>query len=164
MTGRFASAAAAAAHTPVDRPPPLAASVAAAWEGFWFAAADARPLAAVRIGTAAIALVLWWSFVPDVAAWFDPAGLLPLDARKIRKIIVTGPGGVITPNCGGGSGCVSGYGRRHIIGELRQQFGPTVAEYQSAMGIVNKDGAAIYKYLNFDQIEEYAENAGSVAA
>jgi aconitate hydratase 2/2-methylisocitrate dehydratase len=41
---------------------------------------------------------------------------------------------------------------------------PTVAEYQSAMGIVNKDGAAIYKYLNFDQIEEYAENAGSVAA
>jgi len=82
MTGRFASAAAAAAHTPVDRPPPLAASVAAAWEGFWFAAADARPLAAVRIGTAAIALVLWWSFVPDVAAWFDPAGLLPLDAVR----------------------------------------------------------------------------------
>jgi aconitate hydratase 2/2-methylisocitrate dehydratase len=32
---------------------------------------------------------------------------------------------------------------------------PTVAEYHEAMGIVNKDGAAIYKYLNFDQIEEY---------
>jgi len=26
---------------------------------------------------------------------------------------------------------------------------PTVAEYHEAMGIVNKDGAAIYKYLNF---------------
>ncbi|WP_396436117.1 hypothetical protein [Limnohabitans sp.] len=36
---------------------------------------------------------------------------------------------------------------------------PTVAEYFDAMGIVNKDGAAIYKYMNFNQIEEYVENA-----
>ena len=41
---------------------------------------------------------------------------------------------------------------------------PTVAEYHAAMGIVNKDGAAIYKYLNFDQIEEYADIAKGVAA
>ncbi len=41
---------------------------------------------------------------------------------------------------------------------------PTVAEYHAAMGIVNKDGAAIYKYLNFDQIEEYVENAKGVTA
>ena len=41
---------------------------------------------------------------------------------------------------------------------------PTVAEYHEAMGIVNKDGAAIYKYLNFDQIEEYAETAKGVTA
>ncbi len=41
---------------------------------------------------------------------------------------------------------------------------PTVAEYHAAMGIVNKDGAAIYKYLNFDQIEEYVENAKDVTA
>ena len=40
---------------------------------------------------------------------------------------------------------------------------PTVAEYHEAMGIVNKDGAAIYKYLNFDQIEEYVENAKEAA-
>jgi len=40
---------------------------------------------------------------------------------------------------------------------------PTVAEYFDAMGIVNKDGAAIYKYLNFDQIEEYVENAKEAA-
>ena len=40
---------------------------------------------------------------------------------------------------------------------------PTVAEYHEAMGIVNKDGAAIYKYLNFNQIEEYVENAKTVA-
>jgi aconitate hydratase 2/2-methylisocitrate dehydratase len=41
---------------------------------------------------------------------------------------------------------------------------PTVAEYHAAMGIVNKDGAAIYKYLNFDQIEEYVENAKEATA
>jgi len=28
----------------------------------------------------------------------------------------------------------------------------------------NKDGAAIYKYLNFNQIEEYVENAKGVTA
>jgi len=27
------------------------------------------------------------------------------------------------------------------------------------MGVVNKDGAAIYKYLTFNQIEEYVDNA-----
>lgn len=41
---------------------------------------------------------------------------------------------------------------------------PTVAEYHEGMGIVNKDGAAIYQYLNFDKIEEYAENAKGVTA
>jgi aconitate hydratase 2/2-methylisocitrate dehydratase len=41
---------------------------------------------------------------------------------------------------------------------------PTVEEYHAAMGVVNKDGAAIYKYLNFDQIEEYAETAKGVIA
>jgi aconitate hydratase 2/2-methylisocitrate dehydratase len=39
---------------------------------------------------------------------------------------------------------------------------PTVAEYQEAMGIINKDSASVYRYLNFDQIEEYAETAKSV--
>ncbi|MEZ5707154.1 MAG: bifunctional aconitate hydratase 2/2-methylisocitrate dehydratase [Burkholderiaceae bacterium] len=41
---------------------------------------------------------------------------------------------------------------------------PTVSEYHEAMGIVNKDGASIYKYMNFDQIEEYADTAKGVAA
>ncbi len=41
---------------------------------------------------------------------------------------------------------------------------PTVAEYHAAMGIVKKDGAAIDKYLNFDQIEEYVANAKDVTA
>jgi aconitate hydratase 2/2-methylisocitrate dehydratase len=39
---------------------------------------------------------------------------------------------------------------------------PTVAEYQEAVGIINKDAANVYKYMNFDQIEEYAETAKGV--
>ena len=41
---------------------------------------------------------------------------------------------------------------------------PTVAEYQADMGVINKDGSQIYKYLNFDQIEEFAETAKGVSA
>ena len=39
---------------------------------------------------------------------------------------------------------------------------PSVAEYHAAMGVVNKDGASIYQYLNFDRIEEYAETAKAI--
>jgi aconitate hydratase 2/2-methylisocitrate dehydratase len=41
---------------------------------------------------------------------------------------------------------------------------PTVAEYHEAMGIINQDAASVYRYLNFDQIEEYMETAKAVAA
>ncbi|MBX3643939.1 MAG: bifunctional aconitate hydratase 2/2-methylisocitrate dehydratase [Rubrivivax sp.] len=40
---------------------------------------------------------------------------------------------------------------------------PTVAEYHEAMGIINKDAASVYRYMNFDQIEEYAQAAKAVA-
>ncbi|MEI7444527.1 MAG: bifunctional aconitate hydratase 2/2-methylisocitrate dehydratase [Burkholderiales bacterium] len=40
---------------------------------------------------------------------------------------------------------------------------PTVAEYHAEMGIINKDADSVYRYMNFDQIEEYAETAKSVA-
>ena len=39
---------------------------------------------------------------------------------------------------------------------------PTLAEYQADMGVINKDGSQIYKYLNFDQIAEYADTAKGV--
>jgi aconitate hydratase 2/2-methylisocitrate dehydratase len=39
-----------------------------------------------------------------------------------------------------------------------------VAEYHEAMSVVNSDGAAIYKYLNFNQIDEYVETAKGVTA
>jgi aconitate hydratase 2/2-methylisocitrate dehydratase len=39
---------------------------------------------------------------------------------------------------------------------------PTVAEYHADMGVINADGAAIYRYMNFDQIEEYADAAQAV--
>ncbi|MCH7345898.1 bifunctional aconitate hydratase 2/2-methylisocitrate dehydratase [Pelomonas sp. CA6] len=39
---------------------------------------------------------------------------------------------------------------------------PTLAEYHEAMGIINKDAASVYRYMNFDQIEEYADTAKTV--
>ena len=39
---------------------------------------------------------------------------------------------------------------------------PTLAEYRAAMGVVNADGAAIYRYMNFDQIDEFAQTAKGV--
>jgi len=41
---------------------------------------------------------------------------------------------------------------------------PTTEEYQASMTEINKDGTQIYKYMNFDKIEEYAEVAKGVAA
>src|ERR1700761_2986662 len=41
---------------------------------------------------------------------------------------------------------------------------PTVAEYHADMGVVNADGAKIYRYMNFDKIEEFAEKAKAVTA
>ena len=41
---------------------------------------------------------------------------------------------------------------------------PTLAEYQADMGVINQDSSQIYKYLNFDQIAEYADTAKGVTA
>jgi aconitate hydratase 2/2-methylisocitrate dehydratase len=41
---------------------------------------------------------------------------------------------------------------------------PTVAEYHADMGVVNADGAKIYRYMNFDKIEEFADKAKAVTA
>ncbi len=39
---------------------------------------------------------------------------------------------------------------------------PTVVEYHADMGVINADGAKVYRYMNFDQIEEYADVAKEV--
>lgn len=39
---------------------------------------------------------------------------------------------------------------------------PTVEEYHADMGVINKDAERVYRYMNFDQIEEYAEVAKEV--
>ncbi|WP_024868836.1 bifunctional aconitate hydratase 2/2-methylisocitrate dehydratase [Pseudoxanthomonas suwonensis] len=41
---------------------------------------------------------------------------------------------------------------------------PTKEEYMADIGVINDKGAEIYRYMNFDQIEEYRETAASVAA
>ncbi len=35
---------------------------------------------------------------------------------------------------------------------------PTLTVYHEDMGIVKKDGTAIFKYLNINQIKDYVEN------
>jgi aconitate hydratase 2/2-methylisocitrate dehydratase len=40
---------------------------------------------------------------------------------------------------------------------------PTVEEYHAAMGVINQDGATVYRYMNFDRIDEYREVAREVA-
>src|SRR5690606_26966306 len=41
---------------------------------------------------------------------------------------------------------------------------PTKEEYLSAMGVIDADKGSVYRYLNFNQIEEYAEIAKTVGA
>ncbi|MGG6462897.1 bifunctional aconitate hydratase 2/2-methylisocitrate dehydratase [Solilutibacter silvestris] len=41
---------------------------------------------------------------------------------------------------------------------------PTRVEYMADIGVINSKGAEIYRYMNFDQIEEYKEVADKVAA
>src|SRR5690554_4678889 len=40
---------------------------------------------------------------------------------------------------------------------------PTRAEYMEAVGVLDKDSADIYRYMNFDQIEDFKEIADSVS-
>jgi aconitate hydratase 2/2-methylisocitrate dehydratase len=41
---------------------------------------------------------------------------------------------------------------------------PTAAEYAADMSVINADSTEIYKYMNFDQIEEYVDVAKGVTA
>lgn len=41
---------------------------------------------------------------------------------------------------------------------------PTKAEYMADIGVINEKGTEIYRYMNFDQIEEYQDVAKTVAA
>ncbi len=41
---------------------------------------------------------------------------------------------------------------------------PTVAEYHADMGVINADRGQVYRYLNFDQLEDYAATASQVPA
>jgi aconitate hydratase 2/2-methylisocitrate dehydratase len=39
---------------------------------------------------------------------------------------------------------------------------PTVAEYHADMGVINQDANSVYRYMNFDRIDAYAETARAV--
>ena len=38
---------------------------------------------------------------------------------------------------------------------------PTVAEYMAEMGVINENAEDVYRYMNFDQIEEYADRVAA---
>jgi aconitate hydratase 2/2-methylisocitrate dehydratase len=40
---------------------------------------------------------------------------------------------------------------------------PSVAEYHADMGVINADAATVYRYMNFDQIDEYVDAAKALA-
>ena len=69
----------------IAAPPPAPRGLALlgdSWNRFWFTPADVRPLAVVRMVTAMLALLLWWSYAADVQAWFGPRGVLPVDTVR----------------------------------------------------------------------------------
>jgi aconitate hydratase 2/2-methylisocitrate dehydratase len=41
---------------------------------------------------------------------------------------------------------------------------PTKEEYMADIGVINANGAQIYRYMNFDQIADYKDVADTVAA
>jgi len=41
---------------------------------------------------------------------------------------------------------------------------PTKEEYMADMGVLNANGAEIYKYMNFDQIKGFSDVAKTVEA
>ena len=41
---------------------------------------------------------------------------------------------------------------------------PTREEYMADMGVINKDGSKIYKYMNFDQIKDFTDQADKVVS
>jgi aconitate hydratase 2/2-methylisocitrate dehydratase len=41
---------------------------------------------------------------------------------------------------------------------------PTLAEYRADMGVIAADGGKVYRYMNFDQIDEYVDAAREVTA
>ncbi|MFM1902294.1 MAG: hypothetical protein RLZZ440_194 [Planctomycetota bacterium] len=70
-----------AAHTPAERKAGDAASgFGQAWLRFWFAPAEPRPLAVVRMLTGLLGLLLAASYAADLERWFGPDGMLPAAA------------------------------------------------------------------------------------
>jgi hypothetical protein len=76
MTGQIKSP-----HPAADAVADLFAApgIAGTWMRFWFTPTSSQPLAVVRIATAAVGLLLLWSYASDLLAWFGPAGILPAD-------------------------------------------------------------------------------------
>jgi len=60
----------------------IIATLAGAWDRFWFTPRGGWPLAVVRIGAAVVGLALWWSYAADLQVWFGPDGVLPIETVR----------------------------------------------------------------------------------
>lgn len=56
-----------------------------AWNDFWFATADARPLAWIRIATGIAATFFFVSWLGQIETWFGPDGNLP--KQMVRELL-----------------------------------------------------------------------------
>src|ERR1041385_1601959 len=58
----------------------LSRRVGQGWTYFWFTPSDPFTLSVLRVLTAAVALALYLSYLPDLEIWFGPDGLLSENA------------------------------------------------------------------------------------
>jgi len=70
----------AAVNPPTDVRGTAADRVIHTWLDYWFAPADPRPLAAVRILTGLLGIALAMSYAGDLVTWFGPSGMIPPEA------------------------------------------------------------------------------------
>lgn len=68
----------------------LAAEFGRGWTRFWFAPSDPLTLGVLRIGTGLVAFYLVATYTPDLARYFGPSGLVPLDmVRSLQEHAAT---------------------------------------------------------------------------
>ena len=63
-----------------EYPRTLAERFGQGWNRFWFTPGDPLPLGVIRVLTAAVALALYLTYLPDLDRFFGPEGLLSHDA------------------------------------------------------------------------------------
>jgi hypothetical protein len=75
----------ASASSPTDELASLPQRFGAAWNRFWFAPADAFPLAVLRVLTGLMTIYVLATLTPDLVRFFGPGGLVPVDVVRALR-------------------------------------------------------------------------------